>query len=56
MIHIQTNISTILGILDDEGNVVKKQPVSVEVAKLDRESFLQALQAILNAKQQLESQ
>lgn len=50
MIHIQTIINTVFGELDDEGNVIKKVPLQLEVNKLSRDQFLAALEHLLKLK------
>lgn len=50
IVHVQTNIQTILGVLDDDGNVVQKQPLNVEVGVLSINAFTEAVNALLKAK------
>lgn len=53
VVHIQTTIQTILGVVDDQGNVVQKVPVNLEVQKLEEQLFRDAALHILSAKEQL---
>lgn len=39
IIHIQTTVQSVFGKVDEDGNVVEKYPINVEVAKLDESSF-----------------
>lgn len=42
VIHIITNIQTIFGRLDEEGNVVENVPVTLQINNLRDETFLEA--------------
>lgn len=54
LIHIQTNVQAIFGLLDENGDVVSKQPISLEIGKLNEASFQEALNQLIVAKQNLE--
>jgi hypothetical protein len=43
IIHLGTKVETILGVMDDEGNVLNTIPVQVSVNRLGAEQFLEAL-------------
>ena len=55
IIHIQTNIQSIFGVLDDNGDVISKQPINLEVGKLNESSFVEVLNQLTLAKQNLEA-
>lgn len=53
LINIQTTVQVILGEVDSEGNVTKTHPLNIPIARLDHASFIEAVQQIIRAKQQL---
>lgn len=53
VVTIQTTIQTIFGILDEDGDISQKQPVSLELQKLNQESFNEALTQLLTAKEKI---
>jgi hypothetical protein len=55
VIHVQTTIQTILGVLDENGNVIQKQPLNVEVSVLSVEAFTEAVNVLLKAKLEFQS-
>jgi hypothetical protein len=56
VVHIQTTIQTILGVLDDNGNIIQKQPVNVEVSVLSTEAFAESARAIIKARDDFQEQ
>lgn len=56
LIHVQTIVQTVFGNLDQDRNIIKKQPLSFEIAKFDQENFIQAVTALKDAKEKVESQ
>lgn len=56
VIHIETKVVPLFGILDNEGNVIQKIPLSepIGVGLLSKESFLQVHDSIVNAKGELQ--
>lgn len=54
IIHIQTTVQAVFGVLDDNNDVVSKQPVSFEIGRLNEASFQEALDQLVIAKQNLE--
>jgi len=46
VVHIQTTVQTTFGVLDDEGNAIPQQPVTVQVHKFSAEAFAEAQKAI----------
>jgi hypothetical protein len=54
IIHIQTTVQAVFGVLDDNGDVISKQPVSIEISRLNQASFQEALDQLTIAKQNLE--
>ena len=55
VIHVQTTVQTILGVLDEDGNVFQKQPLNVEVSVLNVEAFTEAVNALLKAKSEFQT-
>lgn len=53
IVHIQTTMQTILGKLDENGDVIEKIPLSIEVPKLTLEAFEQALKQLIEAREKL---
>ena len=51
--HISTVINTVFVQLDDAGDVVKKFPYTLEVAKLDDGQWAEALKALTNIRNEL---
>jgi hypothetical protein len=56
VVHVQTTLQTIFGVLDDQGNVVQKVPVNLEIQKLDPALFHEACNHLLASKVKLEEQ
>ena len=50
IVHVQTTIQTIFGLLDDDGNVIPQQPVVVNVGRFDESAFSEAHAAIAQAR------
>ena len=46
IVHIQTTVQTVFGVLDGDGNAVPQQPVTVQVHRFSPETFAEAQQAI----------
>lgn len=46
IVHMQTTIQTIFGVLDDDGNAIPQQPVTVPVYQFCGEAFGEAYQKI----------
>lgn len=55
VIHIQTVVQTIMGILDDDGNVIEKKPLQMEVPKFERMEFAYAFDKLLDARNEISS-
>lgn len=53
IVHVQTSIQTVFGYLDED-DVVRKQPVSLELGKLCEKEILDALSKLTEIKKQLE--
>ncbi len=53
VVHVQTTVQSIFGILDECGNIVNKQPVNFEVSRLDQASFSEALAKLLEVRKTL---
>lgn len=56
IVHVQTNISAIFGLMDDEGNILTKQPLNLEVTKLSQDAFIEAFNQIVASKKNLDKQ
>jgi hypothetical protein len=50
IVHIQTTIQTVFGVLDDEGNVTPQQPVVVQVGRFAPEAFAEAFATVADAR------
>jgi hypothetical protein len=50
IVHIETRVQTLFGVLDDNGNIVNKQPVTLEISELQAERFRHAYDYISNFK------
>jgi hypothetical protein len=50
IVHVQTTVQTVFGVLDDEGNVIPQPPVTVSVSRFSAEAFAEAHNAIAQAR------
>jgi hypothetical protein len=50
VVHVQTTIQTVFGVLDDDGNVIPQEPVTVQVSRFASDSFVEAYTAIAGAR------
>jgi hypothetical protein len=50
IVHVQTTVQTVFGVLDDDGNVIPQQPVTVNVGLFKPEAFTEAYAAIAQAR------
>lgn len=50
VVHVQTVIQTVFGIIDDHGNVIPQQPVVLQLVKFSPESFAEAFTAIARVR------
>jgi hypothetical protein len=46
VVHLQTTVQTVFGVLDGDGNAVPQQPVVASVPTFSNESFIEAFEAI----------
>lgn len=46
IIHLQTTIQTVFGVLDDDGDANPQQPVTVQVHRFSEDAFAEAQRAI----------
>lgn len=61
VVHLETKIITVFGVLDDNGNVVQRYAIQpgnepndpLNIAVFNQDSFITAFNAIANAKDQL---
>jgi hypothetical protein len=54
IIHVQTQVQTVFGELDDKGNVVQTFPVNLSVNKFEGESFAVVYDHLVKARSKLE--
>jgi hypothetical protein len=50
LVHVQTTVQTVFGLLDDDGNVIPQQPVTVQVQRFAPEAFTDAHTTIAEAR------
>ncbi len=50
LVHMQTTITTVFGVLDADGNAIPQQPVQATVNVFDPEAFTEAYAAIAKAR------
>ena len=53
LIHLQTQIRTIFGRVDEEGNVVEQYPLNLNLKALNEEVFVESLAQIVKARKDL---
>lgn len=56
LIHLQTQIRTIFGRVDEEGNVVEQYPLNLNLKALNEEVFVESLAQIVKARKDLNDQ
>jgi hypothetical protein len=56
LIHLQTQIRTIFGRVDEEGNVVEQYPLNLNLKALNEEVFVESLAQITKARKDLSDQ
>lgn len=56
IIQMQAILNVVMGVLDDEGDVVQQVPLQVPLAKLDEPTLQRALAEIKAKRQELEKQ
>jgi hypothetical protein len=56
LIHLQTQIRTIFGRVDEEGNVVEQYPLNLNLKALNEEVFTESLAQIAKARKDLNDQ
>jgi len=49
-------IQCVFGVVDEDGDMVQKQPFSVQVPKLKKELFAEAVKALLENKAKMQAQ
>lgn len=50
VVHVQTQIQTVFGVIDDDGNVIGQEPIVAAVQRFAPEAFLEAYGAIEQAR------
>lgn len=53
IVHLETRIQTVFGVLDDEGNATPQEPLVAAVHKFSADAFTEAFQAIGDARDEL---
>lgn len=56
VINLETTLKCVYGVLDEDGNVVNKQPVTFEIPKHEQDYFTNALEALKKTKVDLQNQ
>jgi hypothetical protein len=46
IVHVQTIVQTVFGVLDDDGNVIPQQPIVAQSSKFSAYAFTEAYAAI----------
>jgi hypothetical protein len=46
IVHVQTIVQTVFGVLDDDGNVIPQQPIVAQSSRFSEEAFRDAYAAI----------
>ena len=52
LIHMQTTIQTVFGVLDDDGNAIPQQPVQATTSVFSAEAFTEVHRQIAEARDQ----
>lgn len=55
IIHCGTKIETVFGFLDDDGNIVSKQPVSITLDIWNEQAILDAFNQLSKLKDELKN-
>jgi hypothetical protein len=55
-IHLETTIRTVFGVVDDEGNVVSRHPIDLQLPFFRQEAYVEAFQTTLNNRNSLDTQ
>lgn len=50
VVHVQTQIQTVFGVIDDDGNVIAREPIGVAVQRFAPEAFLEAYGLVEQAR------
>ena len=50
LIHMQTTITTVFGVVDEDGNAIPQQPVTATVSLFKADAFVEAYKAIAHAR------
>jgi len=56
VIHVQTNVNTVFGLLNDAGDVVEQFPVQLTLNQLTPEFFDAAIKQLLDTKVKLSAE
>lgn len=56
IIHYSTTVQTVLGLMDEKGNVTQKFPIQADVPVLDAKEFATYVEKVLEQKKALEDQ
>lgn len=52
LIHMQTTIQTVFGVVDDDGNAIPQQPITAQVSRFNADAFAEGYEAIAEARDQ----
>lgn len=50
IVHAQTTIQTIFGLLDEDGNLIPQQPITINLNIFDPQAFVEAHTMIVQAR------
>lgn len=53
VVHVQTTVQSVFGVLDDDGNVIPQEPVVGQLAKFSAEGFAEAFAAIQTRRDEI---
>ncbi len=53
IIHLGTIVQSVFAFVDDEGNVVRQEPVKIALPKIDKQNFIRAADELLKEWQKL---
>lgn len=53
VIHLETKVQTVFGVLDEDGNVVEKHPFNIDVPKHEEELFKEVVSVLKKTRSEL---
>lgn len=54
IVHLETKVTAVFGVLDDDGNVLRRQPYTFEVPKHDSQIFSKLCDSLVATKKELQ--